>query len=100
MMFFGGLLNSNIYVLNSKHCCLRHYEEDMYWRRVEEEQHHWEDRRRMPDGGYPQGPPGPPGLLGMRPGMPILQPQGPMVGSDDFSEDIVVTRCQIFSCGG
>ncbi|XP_056601791.1 zinc finger RNA-binding protein isoform X2 [Triplophysa dalaica] len=57
---------------------MRHYEEDMYWRRVEEEQHHWEDRRRMPDGGYPQGPPGPPGLLGMRPGMPILQPQGPM----------------------
>lgn len=59
----------------------------MYWRRVEEE-HHWEERRRMPDGGYPQGPPGPPGLLGMRPGMPIPQPQGPMVSS----EDSVVTR--------
>lgn len=57
----------------------RRYEEDMYWRRMEEEQHHWEDRRRMPDGGYPQGPPGPPGLLGVRPGMPIPQPQGPVV---------------------
>ncbi|XP_065123058.2 zinc finger RNA-binding protein [Paramisgurnus dabryanus] len=57
---------------------MRRYEEDMYWRRMEEEQHHWEDRRRMPDGGYPQGPPGPPGLLGVRPGMPIPQPQGPM----------------------
>lgn len=33
----------------------------------------------MPDGGYPQGPPGPPGLLGVRPGMPIPQPQGPVV---------------------
>uniref|UniRef100_A0A671VLD9 Zinc finger RNA-binding protein n=1 Tax=Sparus aurata TaxID=8175 RepID=A0A671VLD9_SPAAU len=54
---------------------MRRYEEDMYWRRVEEEQHHWEDRRRMPDGGYPQGPPG---LLGVRPGMPGLQPQGPV----------------------
>uniref|UniRef100_A0A8C1C6R7 Zinc finger RNA-binding protein n=1 Tax=Cyprinus carpio carpio TaxID=630221 RepID=A0A8C1C6R7_CYPCA len=53
------------------------YEEDMYWRRMEEE-HHWEERRRMPDGGYPQGPPGPPGLLGVRPGMPIPQPQGPV----------------------
>lgn len=51
----------------------------MYWRRMEEEQHHWEERRRMPDGGYPQGPPGPPGLLGVRPGMPIPQPQGPVV---------------------
>ncbi|TRZ02284.1 hypothetical protein DNTS_003179 [Danionella cerebrum] len=57
---------------------MRRYEEDMYWRRMEEEQHHWEDRRRMPDGGYPQGPPGPPGLLGVRPGMPIPPPQGPM----------------------
>lgn len=63
-------------------CCLvfcRRYEEDMYWRRMEEEQHHWDERRRMPDGGYPQGPPGPPGLLGVRPGMPIPQPQGPVV---------------------
>ncbi|XP_041855018.1 zinc finger RNA-binding protein [Melanotaenia boesemani] len=57
---------------------MRRYEEDMYWRRMEEEQHHWDDRRRMPDGGYPQGPTGPPGLLGVRPGMPGLQPQGPM----------------------
>ncbi|KAJ3603590.1 hypothetical protein NHX12_028335 [Muraenolepis orangiensis] len=51
------------------------YEEDMYWRRMEEEQHHWDDRRRMPDGGYMQGPPG---LLGVRPGMPGPQPLGPM----------------------
>ncbi|XP_078106057.1 zinc finger RNA-binding protein isoform X2 [Sander vitreus] len=57
---------------------MRRYEEDMYWRRMEEEQHHWDDRRRMPDGGYPQGPPGPPGLLGVRPGMPGMQPQGPV----------------------
>ncbi|XP_031735617.1 zinc finger RNA-binding protein isoform X2 [Anarrhichthys ocellatus] len=57
---------------------MRRYEEDMYWRRMEEEQHHWDDRRHMPDGGYPQGPPGPPGLLGVRPGMPGLQPQGPV----------------------
>uniref|UniRef100_A0A4W6G6A6 Zinc finger RNA-binding protein n=1 Tax=Lates calcarifer TaxID=8187 RepID=A0A4W6G6A6_LATCA len=56
----------------------RRYEEDMYWRRMEEEQHHWDERRRLPDGGYPQGPPGPPGLLGVRPGMPGLQPQGPV----------------------
>lgn len=55
----------------------RRYEEDMYWRRMEEEQHHWDERRRLPDGGYPQGPPG---LLGVRPGMPGLQPQGPVVG--------------------
>uniref|UniRef100_UPI0037E78A3E zinc finger RNA-binding protein isoform X2 n=1 Tax=Semicossyphus pulcher TaxID=241346 RepID=UPI0037E78A3E len=54
---------------------MRRYEEDMYWRRMEEEQHHWDDRRRLPDGGYPQGPPG---LLGVRPGMPGLQPQGPV----------------------
>lgn len=60
----------------------------MYWRRVEEEQHHWEDRRRMPDGGYPQGPPGPPGLLGMRPGMPIPQPQGPMVSAEELFKDL------------
>uniref|UniRef100_A0A671RXL3 Zinc finger RNA-binding protein n=1 Tax=Sinocyclocheilus anshuiensis TaxID=1608454 RepID=A0A671RXL3_9TELE len=57
---------------------MRRYEEDMYWRRMEEEQHHWEERHRMPDGSYPQGPPGPPGLLGVRPGMPIPQPQGPV----------------------
>ncbi|XP_059403876.1 zinc finger RNA-binding protein isoform X1 [Carassius carassius] len=57
---------------------MRRYEEDMYWRRMEEDQHHWDERRRMPDGGYPQGPPGPPGLLGVRPGMPIPQPQGPV----------------------
>ncbi|XP_042344304.1 zinc finger RNA-binding protein isoform X2 [Plectropomus leopardus] len=57
---------------------MRRYEEDMYWRRMEEEQHHWDDRRRIPDGGYPQGPPGPPGLLGVRPGMPGLQSQGPV----------------------
>ncbi|XP_049906271.1 zinc finger RNA-binding protein [Epinephelus moara] len=57
---------------------MRRYEEDMYWRRMEEEQHHWDDRRRIPDGGYPQGPMGPPGLLGVRPGMPGLQPQGPV----------------------
>uniref|UniRef100_A0A8C9W3N0 Zinc finger RNA-binding protein n=1 Tax=Scleropages formosus TaxID=113540 RepID=A0A8C9W3N0_SCLFO len=57
---------------------MRRYEEDMYWRRMEEEQHHWEERRRIPDGSYPQGPPGPPGLLGVRPGLPIPQPQGPV----------------------
>lgn len=62
----------------------RRYEEDMYWRRVEEEQHHWDERRRGPDGGYPQGPPGPPGLLGVRPGIPGLQPQGPLVRSSAF----------------
>ncbi|XP_071011935.1 zinc finger RNA-binding protein-like isoform X1 [Oncorhynchus clarkii lewisi] len=57
------------------------YEEEMYWRRMEE-QHHWDDRRggpRMPgDGPYLQGTPCPPGLLGVRPGMPIPQPQGPV----------------------
>lgn len=72
------------------------YEEDMYWRRMEEEQHHWDDRRRMPDGGYPQGPPGPPGLLGVRPGMPGLQPQGPVVGLFDdakcsLTQEVAVT---------
>uniref|UniRef100_A0A673WBL0 Zinc finger RNA-binding protein n=1 Tax=Salmo trutta TaxID=8032 RepID=A0A673WBL0_SALTR len=60
---------------------MRRYEEEMYWRCMEE-QHHWDERRggpRMPgDGPYPQGPPGPPGLLGVRPGMPISQPQGPV----------------------
>ncbi|XP_036792422.1 zinc finger RNA-binding protein isoform X1 [Oncorhynchus mykiss] len=60
---------------------MRRYEEDMYWRCMEE-QHHWDERRggpRMPgDGPYLQGPPGPPGLLGVRPGMPISQPQGPV----------------------
>ncbi|NXH05768.1 ZFR protein, partial [Loxia leucoptera] len=55
---------------------MRRYEEDMYWRRMEEEQHHWDDHRRIPDGGYPHGPPGSLGLLGVRPGMPP-QPQGP-----------------------
>ncbi|KAJ8380441.1 hypothetical protein SKAU_G00012190 [Synaphobranchus kaupii] len=54
---------------------MRRYEEDMYWRRMEDEQHHWDERRRMPDGGYPQGPPG---LLGVRPGLPIPQHQGPV----------------------
>ncbi|KAH0501480.1 Zinc finger RNA-binding protein [Microtus ochrogaster] len=63
------------------------YEEDMYWRRMEEEQHHWDDRRRMPDGGYPHGPPGPLGLLGVRPGMPP-QPQGPApLRRPDSSDD-------------
>ncbi|XP_036384402.1 zinc finger RNA-binding protein-like isoform X1 [Megalops cyprinoides] len=57
---------------------MRRYEEDMYWRRMEEEQHPWDERRRLPDAGYPQGPPGPPGLLGVRPGLPIPQPQGPV----------------------
>ncbi|XP_033829324.1 zinc finger RNA-binding protein isoform X1 [Periophthalmus magnuspinnatus] len=52
---------------------MRRYEEDMYWRRMEEEQHHWDDRRRMPDSGFQQCPPG---LLGVRPGMPGMQPQG------------------------
>uniref|UniRef100_A0A8K9WQA8 Zinc finger RNA-binding protein n=1 Tax=Oncorhynchus mykiss TaxID=8022 RepID=A0A8K9WQA8_ONCMY len=60
---------------------MRRYEEEMYWRRMEE-QHHWDERRggpRMPgDGPYLQGTPGPPGLLGVRPGMPIPQPQGPV----------------------
>nr|XP_033789211.1 zinc finger RNA-binding protein isoform X2 [Geotrypetes seraphini] len=66
---------------------MRRYEEDMYWRRMEEEQHHWDDRRRMPDGGYPHGPPGPPGLLGVRPGMPP-QPQGPApLRRPDSSDD-------------
>ncbi|XP_061585635.1 zinc finger RNA-binding protein isoform X2 [Cololabis saira] len=66
---------------------MRRYEEDMYWRRMEEEQHHWDDRRRMPDGGYPPGPPGPPGLLGVRPGMPGLQPPGPMLPRRPDSSD-------------
>ncbi|XP_055648613.1 zinc finger RNA-binding protein isoform X4 [Falco peregrinus] len=66
---------------------MRRYEEDMYWRRMEEEQHHWEDRRRIPDGGYPHGPPGPLGLLGVRPGMPP-QPQGPApLRRPDSSDD-------------
>ncbi|KAM8961966.1 zinc finger RNA-binding protein isoform 2-T2 [Pelodytes ibericus] len=63
---------------------MRRYEEDMYWRRMEEEQHHWDDRRRVPDGGYPHGPPG---LLGVRPGMPP-QPQGPApLRRPDSSDD-------------
>ncbi|KAF1440525.1 Zinc finger RNA-binding protein, partial [Pygoscelis papua] len=66
---------------------MRRYEEDMYWRRMEEEQHHWDDRRRIPDGGYPHGPPGPLGLLGVRPGMPP-QPQGPApLRRPDSSDD-------------
>uniref|UniRef100_A0A8C5X983 Zinc finger RNA-binding protein n=1 Tax=Malurus cyaneus samueli TaxID=2593467 RepID=A0A8C5X983_9PASS len=66
---------------------MRRYEEDMYWRRMEEEQHHWDDRRRIPDGGYPHGPPGPLGLLGVRPGMPS-QPQGPApLRRPDSSDD-------------
>ncbi|XP_072289920.1 zinc finger RNA-binding protein [Eucyclogobius newberryi] len=54
---------------------MRRYEEDMYWRRMEEDQHHWDDRRRMPDCGFQQCPPG---LLGVRPGLPGMQPQGLM----------------------
>ncbi|KAM4708098.1 zinc finger RNA-binding protein isoform 2-T2 [Discoglossus pictus] len=66
---------------------MRRYEEDMYWRRMEEEQHHWDDRRRVPESGYPHGPPGPPGLLGVRPGMPP-QPQGPApLRRPDSSDD-------------
>uniref|UniRef100_A0A8B9ZU90 Zinc finger RNA-binding protein n=1 Tax=Anas zonorhyncha TaxID=75864 RepID=A0A8B9ZU90_9AVES len=66
---------------------MRRYEEDMYWRRMEEEQHHWDDRRRIPDGGYPHGLPGPLGLLGVRPGIPP-QPQGPApVRRPDSSDD-------------
>ncbi|KAK9408623.1 zinc finger RNA-binding protein [Crotalus adamanteus] len=66
---------------------MRRYEEDMYWRRMEDEQHHWDDRRRIPDGGYPHGPPGPLGLLGVRPGMPP-QPQGPApLRRPDSSDD-------------
>ncbi|XP_071433847.1 zinc finger RNA-binding protein-like isoform X5 [Pithys albifrons albifrons] len=66
---------------------MRRYEEDMYWRRMEEEQHHWDDRRRIADGGYPHGPPGPLGLLGIRPGMPP-QPQGPApLRRPDSSDD-------------
>ncbi|NWR43993.1 ZFR protein, partial [Regulus satrapa] len=66
---------------------MRRYEEDMYWRRMEEEQHHWDDRRRIPDGGYPHGLPGPLGLLGVRPGMPP-QPQGPAsLRRPDSSDD-------------
>ncbi|XP_044132340.1 zinc finger RNA-binding protein isoform X2 [Bufo gargarizans] len=62
---------------------MRRYEEDMYWRRMEEEQHHWDDRRRGTDGGYHHGPPG---LLGVRPGMP--QPQGPApLRRPDSSDD-------------
>lgn len=73
--FWGYIFRSG---LQYHSLCFRRYEEDMYWRRMEEEQHHWDDRRRMPDGGYPHGPPGPLGLLGVRPGMPP-QPQGPAV---------------------
>ncbi|XP_073399993.1 zinc finger RNA-binding protein isoform X2 [Dendrobates tinctorius] len=71
---------------------MRRYEEDMYWRRMEEE-HHWDDRRRGPDGGYHHGPPGPPGLLGVRPGMPP-QPQGPapMRRPDSSDDRYVMTK--------
>ncbi|MEE6457956.1 hypothetical protein FKM82_000126 [Ascaphus truei] len=62
---------------------MRRYEEDMYWRRMEED-HHWDDRRRVPEGGYPHGPPG---LLGVRPGMPP-QSQGPAaLRRPDSSDD-------------
>ena len=41
----------------------------------------------MPDGGYPHGPPGPLGLLGVQPGMPP-QPQGPApLRRPDSSDD-------------
>ncbi|XP_073537530.1 zinc finger RNA-binding protein isoform X3 [Phyllobates terribilis] len=72
---------------------MRRYEEDMYWRRMEEEQHHWDDRRRGPDGGYHHGPPGPPGLLGVRPGMPP-QPQGltPLRRPDSSDDRYVMTK--------
>lgn len=66
----------------------RRYEEDMYWRRMEEEQHHWGERRRIPDGGYPQGPPG---LLGVRPGIPGLQPQGPVVRLYDYAYSVCLS---------
>ncbi|KAI5164912.1 Zinc Finger Rna-Binding Protein [Manis pentadactyla] len=69
---------------------MRRYEEDMYWRQMEEEQYHWDDRHRMPDGGYPHGPPGPLGLLGVHPGMPP-QPQGPApLRRPDSSDDCYV----------
>lgn len=80
---------------------MRRYEEDMYWRRMEEEQHHWDERRRMPDGGYPQGPLGPPGLLGVRPGIPGLQPHGPMPPRrPDSSDDryIMTKHAAIYPC--
>ncbi|XP_021087447.1 zinc finger RNA-binding protein isoform X3 [Mesocricetus auratus] len=72
---------------------MRRYEEDMYWRRIEEEHHHWDDRRRIPDGGYPHGPPGPLGLLGVRPGMPP-QPQGttPVRRPDSSDDRYVMTK--------
>ncbi|XP_061907015.1 zinc finger RNA-binding protein isoform X1 [Entelurus aequoreus] len=69
---------------------MRRYEEDMYWRRMEEE-HHWDERRRGPDGGYQ---PGPPGLLGVRPGIPGLQPQGhgPPRRPDSSDDRYVMTK--------
>ncbi|XP_069483183.1 zinc finger RNA-binding protein isoform X2 [Ambystoma mexicanum] len=71
---------------------MRRYEEDMYWRRMEEEQHHWDDRRRMPEG-FHHGPPGPPGLLGVRPGMPP-QSQGsaPLRRPDSSDDRYVMTK--------
>lgn len=70
---------------------MRRYEEDMYWRRMEEEQHHWGERRRIPDAGYPQGPPG---LLGVRPGIPGLQPTGlvPPRRPDSSDDRYVMTK--------
>ena len=69
---------------------MRRYEEDMYWRRMEEEQYHWDDRHQMPDRGYPHGSPGPLGLLGVQPGMPP-QPQGPApLHRRDSSDDCYV----------
>ncbi|XP_008942000.1 PREDICTED: zinc finger RNA-binding protein-like, partial [Merops nubicus] len=66
---------------------MRRYEEDIYWRRMEEEQHHWDDRRRIPDGGYSHGPPGTLGMLGVRPGI-SPQPQGPApLRRPDSSDD-------------
>ncbi|XP_063816607.1 zinc finger RNA-binding protein isoform X2 [Pseudophryne corroboree] len=72
---------------------MRRYEDDMYWRRMDEEQHHWDDRRRGPEGGYHHGPPGPPGLLGVRPGMPP-QPQGsaPLRRPDSSDDRYVMTK--------
>ncbi|XP_072272662.1 zinc finger RNA-binding protein isoform X2 [Pyxicephalus adspersus] len=82
-----------IWVKDQNQSSMLRYEEDMYWRRMEEEQHHWDDRRRGPEGGYHHGPPGPPGLLGVRPGMPP-QPQGPapLRRPDSFDDRYVMTK--------
>lgn len=79
-------------VLTRSAAASRRYEEDMYWRRVEEEQHHWDERRRLPDGAYPQGPPG---LLGVRPGLPGLQPQGPVVGAPDPGRSVLEAAARL-----